>query len=68
MKPIDEDLIKEIESLRSRVSELEGEKERRLQVEEILRHSEERFRTLCENAPVMIDAFDGDGHCLLWNR
>lgn len=33
-----------------------------------LRRSEERFRTICENAPVMIDQFDTDGRCVLWNR
>ena len=29
---------------------------------------EERFKTIFENAPVMIDSFDRQGHCLLWNR
>ncbi len=33
-----------------------------------LRSSEERFRTICENAPVMIDQFAPDGSCLLWNN
>ncbi|HBP20530.1 MAG TPA: hypothetical protein DEA08_22405 [Planctomycetes bacterium] len=43
-----------IAELRARVAELE--------------QSEERFRTICENAPVMIDSFDKEGRCLLWNR
>jgi PAS domain S-box-containing protein len=33
-----------------------------------IRASEERFRTIFENAPVMIDSFDEAGNCLLWNR
>lgn len=33
-----------------------------------LRPDEERFRTILEHAPVMIDSFDEDGTCLIWNR
>jgi len=33
-----------------------------------LAHSEERFRTICENAPILIDSFDAQGRCWLWNR
>jgi len=36
--------------------------------EQALLESEERFRTLCEHAPVMIDSFDDQGHCTVWNR
>jgi len=36
--------------------------------EEKLQQSEEQFRTICENAPVMIDSFDQEGKCLLWNK
>jgi PAS domain S-box-containing protein len=40
----------------------------RKQMEDKLRASEERFRMIYENAPVLIDAFDENGHCVLWNN
>jgi two-component system cell cycle sensor histidine kinase/response regulator CckA len=36
--------------------------------EEAIRESEEKFRTIFENAPVMISSFDDSEKCLLWNR
>lgn len=40
----------------------------RRSAENEVRASEERFRTIFENAPVMIDSFDEAGNCVLWNR
>ena len=39
----------------------------RKQSEELLRNSESRFRMIHENAPILIDAFDENGRCILWN-
>lgn len=40
----------------------------RKHAEENLHESEARFRMIYENAPVMIDAFDGNGRCVMWNK
>ena len=40
----------------------------RKRADEALRKSEKRFRTIYENAPVFINTFDENGHCLLWNK
>ncbi len=36
--------------------------------EDALRMSEERFRAIVEFAPVMIDSFNENGECVLWNK
>jgi PAS domain S-box-containing protein len=48
--------------------QLRREVAQRKRSEEQLQESEERFRTICEHAPVMIGSFDEEGECLLWNR
>ena len=48
------------------VNEIQSEGRLRL-AEEALKESEARFRTISENAPVLINSFDKDGRCLFWN-
>ncbi len=40
----------------------------RKRAEEEIRRSEALFRMIFENAPLMIDAFDSNGRCTLWNK
>jgi PAS domain S-box-containing protein len=39
-----------------------------LNIKTQLKESEVKFRTIFEYAPIMIDAFDKDEKCILWNR
>lgn len=39
----------------------------RISTEKIARKNEDRFRMIYENAPVMIDAFNDEGRCVMWN-
>jgi PAS domain S-box-containing protein len=36
--------------------------------EKLLKESEALFRMIYEYAPIMMDSFDKDGRCILWNR
>jgi PAS domain S-box-containing protein len=40
----------------------------RKRIEETLRTNEERFRTVYENAPIMLGIFNAQNECLLWNH
>lgn len=40
----------------------------RKQAEEDLRESEKRLRSILENMPVMLDAFDAEGKIIVWNQ
>jgi len=40
----------------------------RKKAEALLRDSEARFRMIYENAPVMIDAYDSNGRCIMFNK
>ncbi|MBF0565197.1 MAG: diguanylate cyclase [Nitrospirae bacterium] len=58
-----EALIREVETLRKRVSELEKTHEECSEIEEHLKESEDRFRMMADSAPVFIwmsDSLEGD--------
>ncbi len=40
----------------------------RKNAEDLLRDSEARFRMIYQHAPVMIDAFDNEGRCVMFNK
>jgi two-component system cell cycle sensor histidine kinase/response regulator CckA len=61
-------LLDEVQELRRRVDELETSNAEHEQAAAALRTSEVRFRAIHEYAPLMMDAFDTDGRCILWNR
>ncbi|NOY96888.1 MAG: GAF domain-containing protein, partial [Chlorobi bacterium] len=67
-KETKEQLLREIDQLKAKIAKLEKSESERKRMEEALKESEEKFRTILENAPVFIDAFDKNGKCILWNN
>ncbi len=63
-----EELSQELERLRARVRELEQEQAEHLRTREALRTSEDRYRTLVENAPLGIIVADAEGNITVVNR
>lgn len=63
-----EQLLDEVQNLRRRIDDLERRAVEHEQDADALRTSEARFRAIHEHAPFMMDAFDKDGRCILWNR
>ena len=61
-------LLDEVQKLRRCVDELERSNAEHEQAAAALKTSEARFRAIHEYAPLMMDAFDKDGRCILWNR
>ena len=62
------ELVNELERLRRRVAELEESEAMLKGTERLLRESEERFRSLYENAPLAYQSLDEAGHFLEVNR
>lgn len=56
------------ERVKERTIQLSNEIDEHKQAEQALIESEERFRKISENAPVLINSFDKDGRCLFWNE
>ncbi len=47
---------------------IQQELEKRILIQDKLAISEQKFRTLFDLSPVLINAFDDDGRCTLWNK
>lgn len=60
--------LREVESLRARVAELEEAAARRAQAESVLRESEQLYRSLVETSPDGIVVADLEGRILMCNR
>jgi PAS domain S-box-containing protein len=61
-------LVEELKAQRKQLAQIQELEIKQRRVEQALCLSEERFRTICENAPVMLDAFDLNGRCIFVNR
>jgi PAS domain S-box-containing protein len=56
------------QELRLREMQLAIEVAERQRVEQELRQSEERLRSILQNMPVMLDVFDANGNIMIWNH
>ncbi|MCX6149556.1 MAG: PAS domain S-box protein [Ignavibacteriales bacterium] len=70
-----DELLQELNALKQEYATLKIKYEKDIyehlttkEVEVTLKKSEECFRMIFENAPVMIDAFNKDGNCTMWNK
>lgn len=63
-----EQLIKELEKLRKRNCDLEDLETQRKQIEEALRESEIKFRSVAQSATDAIISIDSTGNIISWNR
>jgi len=62
------ELLQEVDALRRRLTEFEQAKVDLKKKGESLEKKGERLRSLLENMPVMIDAFDSTGNIIVWNH
>lgn len=50
------------------IVKLRQEIKKRRKIESKLKKSEEKLKSIFDNAPIFIDAFDKNGKCVLWNK
>ncbi len=56
------------EQLQEMLNDLNSEIEERKQTEKLLQESEETFKAIVGYVPVMINSFNDDGKCTIWNK